>query len=156
MILNSGRHTQPDPQSCRVRSLGGRRGGAQKQTTHQETKTKLSSANANTEKASRQQCRSGISTSPTPCCESLRQQHPNNSKQHDALAKTGDMQAGLETFNQQPCSPESCHSVTLAKVLLFGKAAPFFAKKGHCSNLIFGAVNTLAFWTPKSGPPQLR
>ena len=66
------------------------------------------------------------------------------------------MQAGLETFNQQPCSPESCHSVTLAKVLLFGKAAPFFAKKGHCSNLIFGVVNTLAFWTPKSGPPQLR
>ena len=39
------------------------------------------------------------------------------------------MQAGLETFNQQPCSPESCHSVTLAKVLLFGKAAPFFAKR---------------------------
>ena len=74
------------------------------------------------------------------------------------MAKTGDMQAGLETFNetfnQQPCSPESCHSVTLAKVLLFGKAAPFFAKKGHCSNLIFGAVNTLAFWTPKSGPSQ--
>ena len=113
MILNSGRHTQPDPQSCRVRSLGGRRGGAQKQTTHQETKTKLSSANANTEKASRQQCRSGISTSPTPCCESLRQQHPNNSKQHGALAKFGNMQAGLETFNQQPCSPESCHSATL-------------------------------------------
>ena len=53
--------------------------------------------------------------------------------------RTGDMQAGLETFNQQPCSPESCHSVTLAKVFLFGKAAPFFAKKGHCSNLIFGA-----------------
>ena len=49
--------------------------------------------------------------------------------QHGALAKTGDMQAGLETFNQQPCSPESCHSVTLAKVLLFGKAATFFAKK---------------------------
>ena len=39
------------------------------------------------------------------------------------------MEAGLETFNQQPCSPESCHSVTLAKVLLFVKAAPFFAKK---------------------------
>ena len=60
----------------------------------------------------------------------------------------------IETFNQQPCSPESCHSVTLARVLLFVKAAPFFAKKGHCSNLIFGAVNTLAFWTPRSGPPQ--
>ena len=25
MTLNSGRHTQPDPQSCRVRSPGGRR-----------------------------------------------------------------------------------------------------------------------------------
>ena len=50
MILNSGRHTQPDPQSCRVRSLGGRRGGAQKQTTHQETKTKLSSATPNRDK----------------------------------------------------------------------------------------------------------
>ena len=30
MILNSGRHTQPDPQSCRVRSLGGRRGWSPK------------------------------------------------------------------------------------------------------------------------------
>ena len=56
--------------------------------------TKRSTANANREKASRQQCRTGISTSPTPCCESLRQQHPNNSKQHGALAKTGDMQGG--------------------------------------------------------------
>ena len=139
MILNSGRHTQPDPQSCRVRSLGRRRGGTQKQTTHQGTKTKLSSATPNRDKtihcqrkhrkSIRQQCRSGSSTSPMPCCESLRQEHPNNSKQHGALAKTGDMQAGLETFNQQPCSPESCHSVTLTKVLLFGKAAPFFAKK---------------------------
>ena len=96
MILNSGRHTQPDPQSCRVRSLGGRRGGPQKQTTHQETKTKTEQCDAQSwqndplptqtqKKASRQQCRSGISTSPTPCCESLRQQHPNNSKQHGAL-----------------------------------------------------------------------
>ena len=53
----------------------------------------------------------------------------NNSKQHGALAKIGNMQAGLENFNQQPCSPESCHSVTLARVLLFVKAAQFFAKK---------------------------
>ena len=29
-----------------------------------------------------------------------------------------------------------------------------FGKKGHCSNLIFGAVNAVAFWTPRSGPPQ--
>ena len=41
----------------------------------------------------------------------------------------GNMQKALETFNQQPCSPESCHSVTLAKVLLFVKAASFFAKR---------------------------
>ena len=139
MILNSGRRTQPDPQSCRVRSLGGRRGGPQKQTTHQETKTKLSSATPNRDKTSHCQRKhrkkhpasnhSGISTSPTACCENLRQQHPNNSKQHGALAKIGNMQAGLETFNQQPCSPEFCHSVTLARVLLFVKAASFFAKK---------------------------
>ena len=30
MTWYSGRHTQPDPQSCRVRSLGGRRGGSPK------------------------------------------------------------------------------------------------------------------------------
>ena len=129
MILNSGQHTQPDPQSCRVRSLGGRRGGAQKQTTHQETKTKLSSANANTEKASRQHCRSGISTSPTPCCESLRQQHPNNSKQHGALAKTGDMQAGLETFNQQPCSRNPAIPLHLQKYCFLVKLRHFSQKR---------------------------
>ena len=80
-------------------------------------------------KASRQQCRSGISTLPTPCCESLRQQHLNNSKQHGALAKMGNMQAGPETFNQQLCSPGSCHSVRLAKELRFVKAAPVLAKR---------------------------
>ena len=167
MILNSGRHTQPDPQSCRVRSLGGRRGGAQKQTTHQETKTKLSSATPNRDKTIHCQCKHRKSIPPAmsqrnqhlthAMLRKPQQQQPNNSKQHGALAKTGDMQAGLETFNQQPCSPESCHSVRLAKVLLFGKAARrHFSKKGHYSNLIFGAVNTLAFWTPRSGPPQLR
>ena len=35
---------------CRVRSLEGRRGGTSKQTTHQETKTKLSSATPNRDK----------------------------------------------------------------------------------------------------------
>ena len=126
MILNSGRHAQPDPQSCRVRSLGGAKGGSPKTNNSSRDQNKTEQCDA---KASRQQCRSGISTSPTPCCESLRQQHPNKSKQHGALAKIGNMQAGLETFNQQPYSPESCHSVTLARVLLFVKAAPFFAKK---------------------------
>ena len=64
-----------------------------------------------------------------PCCESLRQQHPNNSKQHGALAKMGNMQAGLETLNQQRCSPRSCHSVGLAKALRFVKAVLVLAKK---------------------------
>jgi len=65
----------------------------------------------------------------TPRCESVRQQHPNNSKQHSALAKMGNMQAGLETLNQQRCSPGSCHSVGLAKALRFVKAAQVLAKK---------------------------
>ena len=47
MILNS---YTTRPQSCRVRSLGRPRGAAQKQTTHQETKTKLSSATPNRDK----------------------------------------------------------------------------------------------------------
>ena len=128
MILNSGQHTQPDPQSCRVRSLGGR-GGGPKTNNASRDQNKTEQRKRKHRKSIPPALSQRISTSPTPCCESLRQQHPNNSKQHGALAKTGDMQAGLETFNQQPCSPESCHSVTLAKVLLFGKAAPFFAKK---------------------------
>ena len=128
MILNSGRHTQPDPQSCRVRSPGGRRRGPQKQTTHQETKTKLSSATPNRGKTIHCQRKhrqkhpaSNVAAESAPhprhvakACDNNTQTIPNNG----ALAKIGNMQAGLENFNQQPCSPESCHSVTLARVLL--------------------------------------
>ena len=46
--------------------------------------------------------------------------------------------------NQQPCTPESCRSVRLAKALLLLKLRQFW-QKGHYSNLIFGAVNTLVF-----------
>ena len=66
----------------------------------------------------------------------------------------GNMQVGLATFNQQPCSPEPCHAVGLAKAVRFVNAAPVLAKKGHCSKLIFEAVNILAFWTPRNVPPQ--
>ena len=31
-----------------------------------------------------------------------------------------------------------------------------FWQNGHCNNLIFRVVDTFAFWTPRSGPPQLR
>ena len=152
MTWNSGRHAQPDPQSCRVRSLGGR-GREPKNKQRIKRPKQISSANANTEKASASNVAAESALHPRHVAKAC-DNNPNNSKQHDALAKTGDMQAGLETFNQQPCSPESCHSVTLAKVLLFGKAAPFFAKKVTASNLIFGAINTLAVRTPKSGPLQ--
>ena len=72
MILNSGRHTQPDPQSCRVRSLGRRRGGTQKQTTHQGTKTKLNSATPNRDKTIHSQRKHRKSIPPTM---SQRNQH---------------------------------------------------------------------------------
>ena len=117
----------------------GQRGGVQKQTTHQETKNK-------TEQCDAKACRSGISTSPTPCWESLRQKHPNKSKQH-CLAKIGNMQA-VQTFNQQ-LFPRILPFRCTCRVLLFVKAASFFAKKVTAA-ISCGAVNTLAFWTPRS------
>ena len=53
-------------------------------------------------------------------------------------------------------SPGSCRSVGLARALLFVKAAPVLAKKRSLQQSHFRAVNTLAFWTPTSGPLQLR
>ena len=43
----------------------------------------------------------------------------------------------------------SCRSVGLARARCLLKLRQFW-QKDHCSNLIFGAVNTLAFWTPTS------
>ena len=73
MILNSGRHTQPDPQSCRVRSLGGRRGEPKNKQRIKRPKqnwavrrpivTKQSAANSNTEKSIPPAMSQGISTS---------------------------------------------------------------------------------------------
>ena len=40
------------------------------------------------------------------------------------------------------------------KSIAFWQSCAIFRKKGHCNNFTFGAVNTLAFWTPRSGPPQ--
>ena len=62
------------------------------------------------------------------------------------------LQAGLETFNQQPCSPGSWRSVGFEKALLLLKLCQFWQKRVTAG--IFGAVNTLTFWTPRSGPPQ--
>jgi hypothetical protein len=80
-------------------------------------------------KASHQQCRSGISTSPTPCCESLRQQHPNNSKQHGALAKIGNLLFCSRLGWKPSISNRVPRDPALAKALLFVKAAPILAKR---------------------------
>ena len=68
------------------------------------------------------------------------------------------MQAGLETLNQQRCSPGSCHSVGLAKALRFVKAVLGFGKKGHCSNLIFRGRKHISFLDSKkwSSPVALK
>ena len=155
MILNSGQHTQPDPQSCRVRSLGGAKGGSPKQTTHQETKTKLSSANANTEKASRQHCRSGISTSPTPCCESLRTT-PKQFQTTWCFGKDWRHAGGARDLQSATVFPGILPFRYTCKVLLFGKAAPFFSQKRSLQQSHFRGRKHIGFWTPKSGPPQLR
>ena len=100
-------------------------GKPKKQTTHQESKTRAvrrlivterSTATANTEERRKHlasNVAAGISTSPTPSCESL-QQHPNNSKQHGAQRSSVEL-----TFNQQPFSGNPF--VHLQKYL-FGKA----------------------------------
>ena len=128
MILNSGRHTQPDPQSCRVGSPERRRGEPKNKQRIKRPKQKLSSATPNHDKkASRQQWRNQHLT-----YAMLRKPATTTPKQFQTtwcFGKTGDTQAELETFNHEPCSLESCHSETFAKVLLFSKAAPIFAKK---------------------------
>jgi len=150
-------------------SLGGQRGGAQKQTTHQETKTKLSSAMPDHDKTIHCQGKrrkrhpaSNVAAESAPhprhavkACANDRT-IPNNMVLWQRLATCSFVPGGAMRPSISNRSPGSCRSVGLARALLFVKAAPVLAKKGHCSNLIFGAVNTLAFWTPTSGPPQLR
>ena len=152
MILNSER--SQSEQSCCVRSLGARKGGAQKQTTHQETKTKLSSATPNYDKNDpqpRQAQKKGIQPAMSQrnrhlAHAMLRKPATTTPKQFQTIWCFGKdwqhallLQAGLETFNQQPfpgillirwtCKSRCC----LLKL-------HWFWQKGHCSNLIFGAV----------------
>ena len=161
MILNSGRHTQPDPQSCRVRSLGGEE-EPKKHATHQVTKPKLSSATPNRDTTIHCQRKHRKKHPPamsqrnqhltTPCCESLRQQHPNNSKQHGALAKFGNMQAGLETFNQQPCSGILPFRYT-CKSIAFWQSCDIFRKKVTAAIPLSGHKH-IGFLDSKKCPPQ--
>ena len=57
-----------------------------------------------------------LSTSPTPCCESLRQHHPNNSKhwQHAARDQSGTVFPGILSFR------------FTCKRIVFVKTPPFF------------------------------
>ena len=128
MILNSGRHTQPDPQSCRVRSLRGE-GGSPKTN------------NASRDQNKTEQCKPKHRKSIPPAM-SQRNQHlthamlrkpatttPKQFQTTWCFGKDWRHAGGARDLQSATVFPESCHSVTLAKVLLFGKAAPFFAKK---------------------------
>ena len=75
---------------------------------------------------------------------------PNNSKQHDALAKTWRHAGGARDLQSATMFLEPCHSVALAKDC-FDKAPPFFAKKTSAATF-FGAANTKDFSSPRSGP----
>ena len=117
MILNSGQHktTREGPaHSCRVRSLGGRRGGSptkQRQTHQENTKTKLSSANANHRKSNdwlpvhcQIHARGDNIVSPHPRHVAAKHKKatttPTNTRpnMHGALKqRLATMQAGLET-----------------------------------------------------------
>jgi len=127
------------PATCRVTSPEWQREGAQKQTTYQETKTKLSSATPNRDKTIHCQRKhrkkhpaSNVAAESAPhprhvakVCDNNTQTIPNNMVLWQRLA----MQAGVETFNQQPYSPESCHSVTLARDCFLLKLRNFSQKR---------------------------
>ena len=81
---------------------------------------------------------------------------PNNMVLWQRLAACSFVPGGAMRPSISNRSPGSCRSVGLARALLFVKAAPVLAKKRSLQQSHFRAVNTLAFWTPTSGPLQLR
>ena len=115
MILNFGRHTQSDLQSCRVRSLGGE-GGGPKTNNASRDQNKAEQCDARSWKndplprqTQKRHPASNVAaeSAPHPChAVKACANDPNNSKQHSALAKIGNMlfcsRRGYETFNQQP------------------------------------------------------
>ena len=68
------------------------------------------------------------------------------------LAKDWQHAGGARDLQSATVFPESCHSVTRAKVLLLLEL-PFSQKRSLQQSYLRG-VNTLAFWTPRSGPPR--
>ena len=85
-------------------------------------------------------------------CDNNTQTIPNKC----ALAKIGNTQAGLETFNQQPCSPESrgpAIPLYLQKYCFLLKLY-HFSQKRSLQQSHFWAVNTLLFGLQEVVPPS--
>ena len=167
MILNSGRHTQPDPQSCRVRSTAGRRGGAQKQTTHQETKTKLSSATPNRNKTIHRQRKHRKSIPPTM---SQRNQHLTHAILKPATTTPKQFQTtwcfgkdwrhagGARDLQSATVFPGILPFRCTYKSIVFGKDPPFFAKKRSLQQSHFRGRKHIGFLESKkwSSPVALK
>ena len=117
--------------------------------------TKRSTANANTEK-SIPPAMSQPESAPHPrhvakACDNNTQTIPNNMVLWQRLATC---RRGYRDLQSATVFPGILPFRYTCKSIAFCQSCAIFRKKGHCSNLIFGAVNTLAFWTPRSGPPQ--
>ena len=91
-----------------------------------------------------------------------RKKHPANNvaaesaphPRHAAKACDNNTQtiSGPETFNQQPCSPGSCHSVRLAKALRFVKRQ--FWQKRSLQQSHFRGRKQISFLDSQRGPPS--
>ena len=114
MILNSRRHTQPDPQSCRVRSLGGAKGGSPK-----------------TNNASRDQKQNWAVQTQTQKQHVAAESAPH--RHH--VAKACDNNTQTIPNNIVPRNPAI--PLHLQKFCFLVKLG-HFSQKGHCSYLIFG------------------
>jgi len=68
------------------------------------------------------------------------------------LAKDWQHAGGARDLQSATVFPESCHSVTLAKVLLFVRAVIF--RKKVTAALSFSGRKHIGFLDSKSGPPQ--
>jgi len=112
--------TQPDPQSCRVRNLEGRR-GEPKTNNASRDQNKLSSATPNRDKTIHYQRKH---RKKHPAAMSQQNQHLT----HAMLRKPATTTIELELAT---VSPESCHSVALARLLFANCPAEFrwFSKR---------------------------
>ena len=86
-----------------------------------DTSWKIKTTRKNTVTAATRKSPGQICVSPAEKIAKTTQTGPSHTKKLQKFM--GNMQAGLESFNQQPCFAESCHSVTLAKCCNTGDIA---------------------------------